>query len=55
MKSSITGFKEQALQKAYNLSAENAARKLEEVYQSLLEKNVPRKPRLLDFGAWFGS
>ncbi|HOQ08921.1 MAG TPA: glycosyltransferase family 4 protein [Syntrophomonadaceae bacterium] len=48
-------FKEQALQKAYNLSAENAARKLEEVYQSLLEKNVPRKPRLLDFGAWFGS
>ena len=48
-------FKQQALKKAYHLSAENSARKLEEVYQSLMDKYVPRKPRLLDFGAWFGS
>lgn len=48
-------FKQQALAKADSLSAENLARKLEGVYQSLMEKYVPRKPRRLDFGAWFGS
>jgi len=48
-------FKQQALKKAYSMSAENSARKLEEVYLSLMDKYVPRKPRLLDFGAWFGS
>jgi glycosyltransferase involved in cell wall biosynthesis len=48
-------LKQGALQKAYSMSAENMARKLEGVYQSLLQQYVPRKPRRLDFGAWFGS
>ena len=48
-------LKQGALQKAYSMSSENMARKLEGVYQSLLQQYIPRKPRLLDFGAWFGS
>lgn len=45
----------QAFNKAYSLSSENMARRLEAVYQSLTERYIPRKPRRLDFGAWFGS
>jgi 1,2-diacylglycerol 3-alpha-glucosyltransferase len=48
-------FKQEALKKADSMSAETMARKLEGIYQSLLQRYVPRKPRRLDFGAWFGS
>lgn len=45
----------QALDKAYRLSSENMTRKLEAIYLTLQEKHIPRRPRLLDFGNWFGS
>lgn len=48
-------FRDKALEKAYSLSAENMARRLEEIYKSLLEIYVPRKRRKFDFGAWFGA
>lgn len=48
-------FRDKALEKAYSMSSENMARRLEEIYKSLLEIYVPRKRRKFDFGTWFGA
>ena len=48
-------FQQEALKKAYIKTSEHIARYLDKKYQSLLHRSVPRKPRRLDFGAWFGS